>query len=83
MTTTPTPDVTRDPTFQAFCEAVRELLDETAASKGYQQDGPDSPNPIHAFVAETAGGPGHALREIIFKVRRYSTRRGRTVPRST
>jgi hypothetical protein len=64
-----------EPAFPSFCEAVRELLDETAADKGYQQTGLTGPNPMYAFVAETAGDPGHALGEIVYKVRRYSSRR--------
>ena len=63
------------PPFAAFCVAVRDLLDETVATKGYQQTGLTDANPLYEFVAETAGGPGHALGEIIYKVRRYSARR--------
>ena len=62
------------PPFASFCEAVRELLDETAADKGYQRTGLTGPNPMYAFVAETVGGPGHALGEIVYKVRRYAAR---------
>ncbi len=68
-------DDTNPPSFRSFCEAVRELLDETAAQKGYHQTGLVGPNPMFAFVAETAGGPEHALGEIIYKVRRYAARR--------
>lgn len=64
-----------EPPFASFCEAVRVLLDETAAGKGYNQAGLAGPNPLYAFVSETAGGPGHALGEIIYKVRRYAARR--------
>ena len=46
-----------------------------AAAKGYNQTGLTGPNPMYAFVAETAGGPGHALGEIIYKTRRYAARR--------
>ena len=42
--------------FPKFCAGVRELLDETAADKGYHQGGLTGPNPMYAFVAETAGG---------------------------
>ena len=66
---------TNPPSFRSFCEAVRELLDETAAQKGYAQTGLTGPNPMYAFVAETAGGPGHALGEIIYQTRRYAARR--------
>jgi len=65
------------PPFASFCEAVRELLDETAADKGYQRTGLTGPNPVYACVAETAGGPGHALGKIINKVRRYAARGNR------
>ncbi len=64
-----------EPPFTSFCEAVRALLDESAADKGYHRAGLAGPNPLYAFVAETAGGPGHALGEIIYKVRRYAARR--------
>ena len=57
-----------DPPFASFCEAVRALLDETAADKGYQQAGLTGPNPLYALVSDMAGGPGHALGEIIYKV---------------
>ena len=69
--TTPEPPLP----FTAFCEAVRDLLDETAAAKGYSHTGLTGPNPMYEFVAETAGGPGHALGELIYKVRRYAARR--------
>ena len=71
------PEVERStlaPPFASFCEAVRELLDETAADKGYQRTGLTGPNPMYACVAETVGGPGHALGEIVYKVRRYAAR---------
>ena len=55
--------------------AVRALLEETAADKGYHAGGLTGPNPMYEFVAETAGGPGHALGEIIYKARRYAARR--------
>ena len=64
-----------EPPFAVFCEAVRALLDETAAGKGYHRSGLTGSNPLYEFVAETAGGPGHALGEIIYKVRRYAARR--------
>ena len=53
--------------FAEFCNAVRDLLDETAADKGYHQTGPTGANLLYEFVAETAGGPGHALGEIIYR----------------
>ena len=60
--------------FTSFCEAVRDLLDESAADKGYHRAGLTGSNPLYAFVEETANGPGHALGEIIYKVRRYAAR---------
>ena len=64
-----------EPSFASFCAAVRDLLDETASDKGYHRSGLAGPNPLYTFVAETAGGPGHALGEIVYKVRRYAARR--------
>ena len=64
-----------EPVFALFCAAVRNLLDETARAKGYQSMGLTGPNPLYEFVSETAGGPGHALGEIVYKVRRYAARR--------
>ncbi len=61
--------------FESFCDGVRDLLDDTAKDKGYHPTGLTGANPLYAFVAETAGGPGHALGEIIYKVRRYAARR--------
>ncbi len=64
-------------TFARFCAEMRRLLDQDAAGKGYHAVGPDGPNRLYEFVAETVGGPGHALGEIVFKVRRYAARRQR------
>ena len=69
--------MTRDQQFPAFCEAVRKLIEETAAAKGYHQSGLAGPNPLYTFVSETVGGPGHALGEMIFKIRRYAACRDR------
>ena len=63
------------PPFASFCEAVSDLLDQQAANKGYHGSGLSGPNPMYAFVAETAGGPAHALGEIHYKTRRYAARR--------
>lgn len=60
--------------FASFCEAVRDLLNESAADKGYHRSGLTGPNRLYELVAETAGGPGHAIGEIIYKVRRYAAR---------
>ena len=62
-------------TFARFCAETRRLLDQDAAGKGYHAAGPDSENSLYAFVAETVGGPGHALGEIVFKTRRYAALR--------
>ncbi len=65
---------TLEPPFASFCEAVRALLDETAADKGYHQTGLTGPNPLYALVNEIANGPGHPLGEIVHKVTRYAAR---------
>ena len=52
-------------TFEAYCQKRWNLTRRHA----YRLVDAD------AFVAETAGGPGHALDEIIYKVRRYAARR--------
>ena len=62
-------------TFASFCSEMRRLLDQDAAGKNYNAFGPDGPNRLYEFVAETVGGPGHALGEIIFKTRRYAALR--------
>ena len=62
-------------TFDQFCAQVRRLLDQDATTKGYHNAGPNSENPLYAFVAETVGGPGHGIGEIIFKARRYAALR--------
>ena len=59
----------------SFCEAVSDLLDQQATDKGYHQAGLTGPNPLYGLVTEIAGGPCHALGEIIYKVRRYAARR--------
>jgi len=62
-------------TFTSFCEAVSELLDQQAADKGYQQAGLSGSNPLYALVSDMAGGPGHALGEVVYKATRYAKRR--------
>ena len=37
---------TPEPPFASFCDAVRDLLDETAADKGYHQTGLTGANPL-------------------------------------
>ncbi len=66
---------TLQPPFEAFCDAVRDLLDQQAATKGYQQTGLTGPNPLYALVSDMAGGPGHACGEIAYKTIRYAKRR--------
>ena len=58
-------------TFNQFTQNVKELLEPTAISKGYNITGVDGPNELYDFVHGIAGGNGHALGEIIYKVRRY------------
>ena len=64
-----------EPSFPSFCEAVSDLLDQQAADKGYNQTGLSGPNLLYALVSNMAGGPGHALGEVVFKAIRYSRRR--------
>ena len=59
--------------FEEFTTLVRDLLEPTAAAKGYSKGGANGPNPLYEFVEEVAGGPGHPLGEIIYKARRYSS----------
>ena len=62
-------------TLARFCADMRRLLEKDAQGKGYHSVGSDGPNPLYEFVAETVGGPGHALGEIVFKTRRYAALR--------
>jgi ABC-type glycerol-3-phosphate transport system substrate-binding protein len=64
----------KNPTFDEFIAAVKELLEPTAAGKGYNITGVDGPNELYDFVHGIAGGNGHALGEIIYKVRRYASK---------
>lgn len=61
-------------TYESFSVRVKELLEETAAGKDYNQTGTDGPNELYDFVSTIAGGPGHALGEIIYKVKRYAAK---------
>lgn len=62
-------------TFDAFANRMRRLLEPTAQGKGYNTTGVDGQNMLYEFVAETVGGPGHAVGEAIYKVKRYAARR--------
>lgn len=53
--------------------AVRSLLEPTAQGKGYNTTGVDGQNELYAFVQGVAG-EGHALGEIIYKVKRYAAK---------
>ena len=61
-------------TFQDFARAVEELLDGTAAAKGYNPSGPDGQNPLYAFVQRMSGGHQHALGEMVYKAQRYAAK---------
>ena len=61
-------------TFDQFVTEVRNLLDGKASDKSYNTTGVDGPNELFDFVEEIAKGPGHALGEIIYKVKRYAAK---------
>lgn len=63
-----------DPTFDNFILAVRETMESKAASKGYNPTGIDGPNVLFDFVTSFAGA-GHALGEIVYKARRFASKR--------
>ena len=69
------PNETPDRTFQTFMNAAEDLLNGTAASKGYSPNGPDGSNPLYAFVEHAVGGSQHAIGEIIYKAVRYQHQR--------
>jgi hypothetical protein len=56
----------------AFIERMLHALGGKAATKGYNQTGPDSANPLYEFVLETNGDHGHAVGEVIYKIRRWT-----------
>jgi len=60
-------------TFDEFMTAVRALLEPTAQGKGYNTTGVDGANQLYEFVSGVAG-EGHALGEIIYKVKRYAAK---------
>lgn len=59
-------------TFDEFTQAVRDTMEGTASGKGYNQTGVDGPNALYDFVHEVVGGDGHAIGEIIYKVKRFA-----------
>lgn len=61
-----------DRTYQQFTEEVHHLLNGKAEEKHYNQTGPDSQNKLYEFVQDTIGSDGHALGEIVYKVKRYA-----------
>jgi len=67
--------VPSDRTFQQFSHQVQALLEPTAKSKGYNTTGVDGQNQLYEFVQETVGGPGHAIGEAIYKIKRYAAKR--------
>jgi hypothetical protein len=64
----------RGPNFDDFAKAIRALLDGAAAQKSYNKTGVDGPNDLFDFVEQIAGD-GHALGEIVYKVKRYHARK--------
>ncbi len=60
-------------TFDEFTAQVRGLLEPTAKGKGYNTTGVDGENQLYAFVQDVAGD-GHAMGEIIYKVKRYAAK---------
>lgn len=63
-----------DRTFGEFTAQMRAILEPTAAGKGYNTTGVDGDNQLYEFVADTVGGPGHAIGEAIYKVKRYAAK---------
>jgi hypothetical protein len=62
-------------TYAEFQRNVMALLEPTAKGKGYNTTGVDGQNLLYEFVQEAVGGPGHAIGEAIYKVRRYAAKR--------
>ena len=60
-------------TYEQFTESVRALLEPTAQGKGYNTTGVNGTNELYQFVQGVAGD-GHALGEIIYKVKRYAAK---------
>ena len=60
-------------TFDEWTRRVRALLEPTAASKGYNTTGTDGPNELYSFVQGIVGD-GHAIGEVIYKIKRYVAR---------
>lgn len=61
-------------TFQEFAVTVEQLLNGTAAGKGYSPTGPNGPNRLYEFVQDMSGGHQHALGEIVYKAKRYAAK---------
>jgi hypothetical protein len=60
-------------TFEEFVGEVAKLLEPTAQGKGYSTTGIDGHNPLYEFIQSFAGD-GHALGEIVYKVKRYAAK---------
>ena len=63
------------PTYEDFCKEVEALLNYAASDKGYNRTGVDGENALYDFVNSIVGENKHALGEIIYKVRRYASKR--------
>jgi hypothetical protein len=63
-----------DRTWGVFVSGVHGLLEPTAEGKGYNVTGVNGQNELFEFVQGIAGS-GHALGEIVYKVKRYAAKR--------
>ena len=61
-------------TFEQFMAGVEQLVNGTAAGKGYSLTGPDGPNELYTFVQNMAGGHQHAMGEVIYKIKRFAAK---------
>jgi len=65
----------RDP--EVFLNTVRELLENTAKSKGYNAEGLQGRNALYEFIYHQLGlnTHTHALGEIVYKAVRYNSKK--------
>ena len=67
--------MTDDRTVEAFFKHVHARLAGDALSKGYNRTGPDGDNELYSFIQNTVSGDGHPIGEVIYKMRRYASKR--------
>lgn len=60
--------------FDEFVREVRALLDSAANGKGYNHTGVNGRNELFEFVYDLGLGYGHAMGEIIYKVKRFAAK---------